>query len=49
VKAVTRLAKDEPLRNKLGSTGRTWVRKHFTVEGMVSAQHELYQRLLAGH
>lgn len=49
VKAVTRLAKDEPLRNKLGSTGRAWVRKHFTVEGMVSAQHELYQRLLAGH
>lgn len=46
-KAVTRLAEDESLRNILGASGRKWVRKHFTVEAMVSAQYELYERLFA--
>lgn len=43
---LLRLAKDKPLRERLGRQGQEYVRNHFSVTGMVDALHQLYLRLL---
>lgn len=42
---ILQLADDPALRNRLGETGRTFVRANFSVERLIDAQHELYLRL----
>jgi glycosyltransferase involved in cell wall biosynthesis len=44
---LVRLAENPGLRRRLGETGRKLVQNSFSVEGMVSALHRLYVRLLA--
>jgi glycosyltransferase involved in cell wall biosynthesis len=39
------LARDEDLRERLGQHGRMFVQRHFTADGLVQAQVNLYRRL----
>jgi glycosyltransferase involved in cell wall biosynthesis len=43
---LLRLAKDRPLRNRLGQHGQQFVRDHFSVAHMVDSLHQLYLQLL---
>jgi glycosyltransferase involved in cell wall biosynthesis len=42
---ILQLAQDSELRQRLGNSGRQFVRERFSVEAMVDALHELYLRL----
>jgi len=43
---LLRLARDAPLRGRLGLQGQTLVRENFSIESMVDQLHSLYVRLL---
>jgi len=45
--SVLQLATDSALRNRLGESGREFVRQNFSVEQMVGALATLYQKLVA--
>jgi glycosyltransferase involved in cell wall biosynthesis len=45
VARLTQLAKDKPLRERLGKTGQEFVRQNFAVETMVENIYKLYRRL----
>lgn len=45
---LLRLADDVTLRERLGTTGRGFVREHFPVEHMIDALHALYLKLATG-
>ena len=42
---LLQLARDAPLRERLGRRGRQFVQEHFAAQRMVDELHELYLRL----
>jgi glycosyltransferase involved in cell wall biosynthesis len=46
---VLLLARDASLRERLGRTGREFVRQHFGLQQMIDAIHQLYLRLAQDH
>lgn len=47
--ALRKLASDPSLRERLGATGRAYVKERFPVERMVEDTHRIYLRLLREH